>query len=169
VDEHFQDDLDLNEAIDPISHGDFTPAVANLNDIKVEHHPAANREPDLYSFETFCSQPEGKEHNYQDVLASFSQRTPWSPFPTRLDFELAELMLDAHMTGGQIDRNISLFRQVLPDPDNSDLFTLTNGSDLARIWEAARSSRATGVCILHYLSPLINNNEARSHIDISSS
>lgn len=124
------------------------PAIrgAQLQDICIVYHPSALEDEQRFSFEDFCGQPEGEEQNHETILASFTHQDPWRPFPTRLDFDLAEVMLDSHMNTEQMERTISLFRQVLPNPENSAIFTISNGSDLSNMWNAARSSRATGVC-----------------------
>ena len=59
---------------------------------------------------------------------------PWKPFHSRLDFELAELILDTHMNKAQTATIISLIHHCVSEPDS---FTLKNESDLARIWENA--------------------------------
>lgn len=116
--------------------------------IEVEHHPTSRRDADTYSFEEFCNDPDEEKEDYRVVLEQFAHRTPWSPFPTRIDFELAEVMLDSHMNANHIDRLISLFRQAIPNPNESEAFTLTSNSDLAQIWDIARTARATGVSFI---------------------
>lgn len=121
---------------------------ANFQSVKVEYHPSADRDDDLYPFETFCGIPKEEDEDYHAVLNLFEQEPPWRPFPTRIDFELAEVMLDSHMSARHIDRTISLFRQALPNPDDSDVFTFTNSSQLARMWDIARTSRGNGVSFI---------------------
>lgn len=124
-----------------------TAGAADFQSVKVEYHPAADRDDDSYPFEIFCGVPKEEEEDYLAVLNSFEQ-PPWCPFPTRMDFELAEVMLDSHMSAKHIDRMISLFRQALPSPDDSDVLTLTNSAELARMWDIARTSRGTGVSFI---------------------
>ena len=77
------------------------------------------------------------------------QQSPWNLFPMHLNFELAEVMLDSHMNAKQTEQIIRLFRKVLPDPDNSMTFTISNGTDLTKMWDAARSSRTSHVRLLN--------------------
>jgi hypothetical protein len=135
----------------PDSNGDPLPAVRNaqLKDICIIHHPSALEDEQRFSFEEFCSHPEGKEQDQQAILDLFAHEAPWNPFPTRLDFDLAEVMLDSHMNTKQIERTISLFRQVLPNPDNSTTFTISNGTDLTKMWDAARRTRTSGVRLFY--------------------
>lgn len=104
-----------------------------LDDIKVEYHPRSGRPSQFFHF-----------GDYTTDLPEMSipvDPEPWKPFRSRLDFELAELILDTHMNKAQTDTLISLIHHCVSEPDS---FTLKNESDLARIWENA-SIRATKV------------------------
>lgn len=74
-----------------------------LNDIKVEYHPRSGRQPQFFSFDEYKS-------NFQDLdsVDIPVDPEPWKPFRSRLDFELAELILDTHMNKNQTNELISL-------------------------------------------------------------
>lgn len=78
-----------------------------------------------------------------------SNKRPWDPFPTRTDFELAEVMLDAHLNRGQIERILSIIWKAMNGSENSneatDRVTIQNTADLDNIWDHALRARATGV------------------------
>ena len=56
----------------------------------------------------------------------------------KLDFELAEVMLDAHMNAQQTEKLLALIHQVIQNPES---FTLANLKDLSNVWEFARKVR----------------------------
>ncbi|EDQ99252.1 uncharacterized protein LACBIDRAFT_316752 [Laccaria bicolor S238N-H82] len=105
-----------------------------LNDIKVEYHPRSGRQPQFFSFDEYKS-------NFQDLdsVDIPVDPEPWKPFRSRLDFELAELILDTHMNKNQTNELISLIHRCILDPKS---FTLKNEPDLSKIWENA-ANRAT--------------------------
>lgn len=137
--------------------------IPSLNDIRIIHHPSAEREHDVYSFEEYCGQDEldATEENLRrfEDMDYTSPHRPWRPFASRIDFELAEVMLDAHMNGPQIEKVFDILRCITNSPRDdsgtnvdsqlsthlSESLTLQNGSDLAQIWDFARQTRAAGV------------------------
>lgn len=135
------------EAADPES--DALPTTV-LNDIKVVYHPSAGRPPDIYSFEYYCNAPtEEKQANDSEAMASEYNKRPWHPFPTRADFELAEVMLDGHLNKQQIERILAIIWKAMKGPDSADpaeRVTIQNSADLSNIWDHALKTRATGVC-----------------------
>lgn len=137
------------EAADPES--DALPTTV-LNDIKIVYHPSAGRLPDIYSFEYYCNTPTEEKHandSGSEAMESNSNRRPWNPFPTRADFELAEVMLDGHLNKQQIERILAIIWKAMKGPDSSDTtdrVTIQNSADLSNIWDHALKTRATGVC-----------------------
>jgi hypothetical protein len=104
-----------------------------LDDIKIEYHPRSGRPPQFFHFGDYTTDlPE------MDIPID---PEPWKPFRSRLDFELAELILDTHMNKAQTNALISIIHRCVLEPHS---FTLKNEGDLARIWENA-STRATKV------------------------
>lgn len=78
-------------------------------------------------------------------------KRPWHPFPTRTDFELAEVMLDGHLNKEQIERILSVFWIANPiNHENNldvsdDRLTIHNAADLTHIWNHAIQTRITSV------------------------
>jgi hypothetical protein len=72
-----------------------------LDDIKVKHHPHSKQPPSVHHFSEFsCSRPsEGQIPR---------NNSPWEPFWTRLDFEVAEITLEAVLTKEQISQLLDL-------------------------------------------------------------
>lgn len=106
-----------------------------LDDIKVEYHLRSGRPTETFRF-----------HEYTDTRPSDDIKIPvnsepWKPFRSRLDFELAELILDTHMNKSQSTALIALIHRCISDPQS---FTLSGYSDLAKVWEQA-ATRATNV------------------------
>ncbi|EDR00788.1 uncharacterized protein LACBIDRAFT_333831 [Laccaria bicolor S238N-H82] len=106
-----------------------------LNVIKVEYHPRSGRQPQFFSFDEYKS-------NFQDLNSVDIpvDPEPWKPFRSRLDFELAELILDTHMNKNQTNELISLIHRCILDPKS---FTLKNEPDLSKIWENAANQATT--------------------------
>lgn len=109
--------------------------VPQLDDIRVEYHPRSGHPTETFQF-----------HEYTNTLPAddikiSANSEPWKPFRSRLDFELAKLMLDTHMNKSQSTTLISLIHHCISDPQS---FTLSGYSDLANVWEQA-ATRATNV------------------------
>lgn len=66
---------------------------------------------------------------------SHSRRRPWHPWNELLDFEFAELALDAHLNEAQITKLLSIIHKVAKDEGK---FTLHSYVDLQKSWEAAQ-------------------------------
>lgn len=129
-------------------HPDFASANSNsdqddhapegpyeIDDIKIEFHPKSGRPTQIFSFDEF----QRRRPTAKPVPV---HPEPWKPFRTRLDFEIAELMLDSNMNSEQSGTLLSLIRRVLEQPGN---FTLSGTDDLEKVWDHARKTRATGV------------------------
>lgn len=124
-----------------------------LNDIKVVYHPSSGRQTDIYTFEYYCNGPDSEATALNSSTATplNSDKRPWAPFPTRTDFELAEVMLDGHLNRQQINRILTVFRKANPTDSNNNSevsdnrLTIQNAADLTHIWDQALKTRATGV------------------------
>jgi len=134
VEDHIEDppehDIDL---IVPVEH------VLKPDDIRLVFHPNTGIPPQYYHFDDYCgtestpdvsSLPQSPERGEGDM--------PWRPFSTKLDFEMAEVMLDAHMNAAQIKRMLALVHEVVRHPET---FTLVNLKHLSDIWDVARKTR----------------------------
>ncbi|KAG1856191.1 hypothetical protein C8R48DRAFT_749169 [Suillus tomentosus] len=85
----------------------------------VEYHPHSKLPPTVHHFSDFsrsCSSEDQVPHN----------NSPWEPFQTRLDFEVAEIALEAAMTEEQTNRLLDL-----------DIFTLQSHDEVRSLWEMA--------------------------------
>lgn len=114
--------------------------IPQLHDILINHHPSTEKPEAKYSFAEYCEAE--SETNTHDTATNTTNKRPWRPFRTQLDFEFAELFLDAHMNKTQITTMIALIHHATV---STEQFTLANGSDLDQIWEFARQIRAEGV------------------------
>jgi len=128
--------------------------VHNPDDIMISRHPSSGRDtPEFLPFDEYCSSKfdsesgDGPTSDSDDILLpeSVKSKQPWKPFRTRLDFEVAEVMLSAHMNKRQTETTIQLFNRVKGTDRNDSDFTLVNYSDLSLIWDHARTTRASGV------------------------
>ncbi|KAF8971925.1 hypothetical protein BDZ97DRAFT_1901552 [Flammula alnicola] len=107
------------------------------NEIKIEYHPSSHKEPLYFSFYDYNPAADlGTSSTEADESETHAKNKPWHPFRSRLDFEVAELILDTHMNKKQTDALISLIKQCANDPDS---FTLSDSKDLSNVWQAART------------------------------
>jgi hypothetical protein len=107
-----------------------------LDDIKVEYHPKSGKQEKVFRF-----------HQYTDLCPGLSvppDKEPWKPFHTCLDFEVAELLLDARMNKKQTSRLLSLIHRCIKDPES---FTLSNSDELDKVWAHAQASKSSGVSV----------------------
>ncbi|KDR65883.1 hypothetical protein GALMADRAFT_81379 [Galerina marginata CBS 339.88] len=127
--------------------------VHTLDDIMIVSHPSSGSvAAKFFAFEDYCSfkfddgEPENGTGSDSMLLPeSVRSKQPWRPFRTRSDFEVAEVMLSAHMNQKQIEATIQLFNRVKgegPGITGSD-FTLVNAADLLLIWDQARQAHGS--------------------------
>lgn len=119
------------------------PAVPQLNDILTDYHPSSNITSKVQPLH---------EYGHQTFLRPIPEKRPWEPFRTRLDFEVAELALEAALNRSQIDCLAALLHRVAAKNTDEDVFTIKNSKDMKEIWELA-SAKRTGVisCQTSYL------------------
>ena len=106
----------------------------NIDDIKVEFHPAVGIADCVYAFEDFNSRAPDVDPNPSDK--------PWVPFASRADFEFAELAHEAHLNKGQVSRLLSLIKKI---SSRQDTFTFHTSDDVDHAWEKAKL-RYPSVC-----------------------
>ncbi|KAF8899527.1 hypothetical protein CPB84DRAFT_1815674 [Gymnopilus junonius] len=104
-----------------------------IDDIKVEYHPKSHRPTKFYHLDDYAAQ-EGRP-----AEEPVTDQEPWKPFRTRLDFEIAELMLDSHLNVGQSSVLLSLIRKAIAQPAD---FTLSSTDELEKFWTAALDYKA---------------------------
>ncbi|KAG1888884.1 uncharacterized protein F5891DRAFT_920355, partial [Suillus fuscotomentosus] len=97
------------------------------DDIKIEYHPSSGIEAKVYVFDSF-------ERCASEFLAPPPDGQPWRPFKSRLEFEIAEIMLEVGFNNQQSDRFIKLCHRCAVGKEK---FTFKNHKDIHNMWEAA--------------------------------
>jgi hypothetical protein len=128
----FQDLQERNIPLSTVVHE------LEADDIKVVFHPSTAILDQLFHFDDYCGPESIPDLASPDDQASLLNIKPWHPFRTKLDFEVAEVMLDAHMNRKQMERMLSLIHEAARHPET---FTLVNLNDLSNIWDIARETR----------------------------
>lgn len=125
-----------SEAADP-----FTGDEDELEEdsIRVETHPNAGVPPKIYKFSEFNR---NREQQYTPPL----NERPWAPFHSRLDYEFAEVCLQASLNRTHIDRLIKLMIRCREDKPQ-DPFTFMKYADLDSSWHDAYN-KVTPVSII---------------------
>ncbi|KAG1882026.1 hypothetical protein C8R48DRAFT_586059, partial [Suillus tomentosus] len=82
---------------------DDAPSAPQLDDIKIEYHPHSKIPSTVHPFSEFT-----RHHPTEDTIPCSA--SPWEPFYTRLDFEVAEIALTAAMMKDQTNRFFELMR-----------------------------------------------------------
>ncbi|KAI5992656.1 hypothetical protein EDD15DRAFT_2136230, partial [Pisolithus albus] len=98
-----------------------------LDDVRIEYHPNAAMPSKQIPFTEFA-----RGHRpivYQPDLST----PPWYPFRLPLDFEFAELVLEAALNKEQVNRFLKLMKSVR---STSEAFTLNEYNDLQNTWKA---------------------------------
>ncbi|KAG2751664.1 hypothetical protein P692DRAFT_201838757 [Suillus brevipes Sb2] len=88
-----------------------------LDDIKVEHHPGSGIPTKVFAFNDF-TQPDAQ---------------PWRPFRSRLEFDVAEIALEAALNNEQTDRLLDICRRCA---QKSEKLTFKNHKDVRAKWDA---------------------------------
>lgn len=99
------------------------------DDIRTEYHPKSARPPTIDPFHLY-----GHAAPAQACLSdSNDERKPWSPFRERLDYEIAELLLEATLNEKQIAKFLTFFHRCRA----GEPFTIMNYQDYHSTWELA--------------------------------
>ncbi|KAG2757672.1 hypothetical protein P692DRAFT_20677934, partial [Suillus brevipes Sb2] len=98
-----------------------------LDDIKVKYHPHSQISSTIHHFSEFT-----RSGMTEDTVPR--NNSPWEPFRTRLDFEIAEIALEAAMTKDQTNRLLDLVHQ---SASGNDKFTLQNHDEVRSLWDIA--------------------------------
>lgn len=116
------------------------------DDIKTEYHPHSRKLPTVQPFDTYQRRPTVPQ---AEQSTCDNRLPPWSPFRSRLDFEVASLALDAALKKEHIETLVSLFKRCSLDPHQ---FTIQNAADIDNIWDlAAHKAPEVGICVPHWL------------------
>ena len=105
----------------------------------MEYHPNAGKPTVTYPFSEFS------QGNATQAYEPDSSTDPWYPFRSRLDFEFAELTLEAALSKEQTTRLLTLAQQIHA---RTEKFTLQSYHDLQNTWKAAEH-RTTPVSTYH--------------------
>lgn len=122
-------------------HGIGPPSEAHeprLDDFRTEYHPKASRPTRVDHFEDY-----GRSEYQPPSKPPISN--PWTPFRTRLDFELADLILNAALNRQQITTLISIIHQSREQKDGEGV-TLNSYKDLSDTWDRASKKSADVSC-----------------------
>ncbi|KAF5357483.1 hypothetical protein D9758_012520 [Tetrapyrgos nigripes] len=100
------------------------------NDIKTEFHPNAGQHTTIQNF---------KDFGFGKVLEPCipTDFTPWQPFHSRLDFEVAEFALHAGLSSDLTEDLIKLLCCCRDKPDPHDVFTIKSASQMQTLWDLA--------------------------------
>ncbi|KIJ58589.1 hypothetical protein HYDPIDRAFT_178048 [Hydnomerulius pinastri MD-312] len=102
-----------------------------LDSIRTEYHPHTGKPPQVHNFSEF--------QRGASSCGPRPKKRPWEPFNSRLDFDAADLALEACLSVAQTERLIKLIRR---GNLKQEEFTLRNFKDIRSRWEAA-SHRVT--------------------------
>ena len=101
-----------------------------LDDFQMEYHPSSGRPSVVEHFEDYG-------HERSNPHSSTPPSTqPWQPFQSLLDFETAELILEAGLNKNQTNRLLSLIARCMKGEEK---FTIKNEKQLSKYWELASS------------------------------
>lgn len=111
------------------------------HEVCVEYHPRSKVGPGNFSLYEYNSLAKDGVRNVEDN----DQNEPWHPFNSRLDFELAELILETHLNKNQINSLLSLVKKCVENPSS---FTLENSKVLEATWDAckAKTTSVSSIC-----------------------
>ncbi len=100
----------------------------NNENVVMEYHPSANRETCVLPLEEFLDSS-GVKQNY-----TFDKH-PWHPFPSELDFQLAEFTLKTGLNHQERNTFFNLMDQC--GDGKSTSYSIKNDKDLTEVWERA--------------------------------
>lgn len=98
-----------------------------IGHVKTQYHPHSHRAPKIQTFGEYM------ENSLPPVIP---EEEPWKPFRSRLDFEVAEVVLEAALNRSQINQLIKLIHRAA-ESNEYDPFTLKNAGDLNDMWDHA--------------------------------
>jgi hypothetical protein len=131
----FTADYSTGDQVDLYQGNNIVP---QLHDIKIFYHPASKHPEQHFSINenlpsvsvSTGSQPSDPDQKAADLEAS------WHPFRSWLDYEIAELSLNAHLSKADTEHLLSIIRWCIETPEQ---FTLSSHKDLSEYWDMARS------------------------------
>lgn len=127
-----------------INDSEFLPtSQPEKDDIRIEYNDKSGMQPIHLSFDEYSFNNSQERESGRNVQTNAE---PWRPFTSRLDFEVAELILETHLNKNQTNSLLSLIRRCINDPTS---FSLDNSKDINALWEAARTKTTTvSYCVI---------------------
>lgn len=92
----------------------------------IKYHPTTHTPSRIQHFEDY-----GKQDDSQPAKPHSSE--PWKPFQSRIDFDFAELVLDAALNNDQVEALIQIIKRVA----GGEKFTLSGNHELRNTWKEA--------------------------------
>ena len=96
------------------------------HEIKISYHPASKCPEQRFSFDE--NLPGVSAFTRSQSSDQAAAKAPWHPFRSWLDFEIAELSLNAHLSKMDTEHLLSIICQCIETPDQ---FTLSSHKDLS--------------------------------------
>ncbi|KAF5371438.1 hypothetical protein D9757_009982 [Collybiopsis confluens] len=124
---------DFHEDEQSLAEYDHTPDECELqpNDIKIEYHPASGKPATIMRFQEY-----GEQRTHDSGSEDVPDPTPWKPWRSRVDFEVAALALDSElfMSEDQTNILIDFLNRVACGRVN---FTLVDNKETQKLWDLA--------------------------------
>ncbi|KAJ3774269.1 hypothetical protein FB446DRAFT_787121 [Lentinula raphanica] len=124
---------DFHEHQQPLEQYDHNPIETTegepqADDIKIEYHPSSGKQAEILRFHEYGERKE------RDTVSVPPDSSPWKPWRSRVDFEVAKLALESSMSEDQINQLIDILKRVAQGSDN---FTLKNNKEMQAMWDLA--------------------------------
>ncbi|KAG1735009.1 hypothetical protein EDB19DRAFT_1910856 [Suillus lakei] len=100
-----------------------------LDDIKVKHHPGSGILTKVFAFNDFMCHPA----HHSSWSAPEPDTQPWCPFRSHLEFDVAEIALEAALNNEQMDHLLDICRHCT---QKSEKLTFKNHKDVRTKWDA---------------------------------
>ncbi len=100
----------------------------NNENVVMEYHPSANHETCVLPLKEFLDSSGVKQNSTFD-------KCPWHPFPSELDFQLAEFILKTGLNHQEHNTFFDLMNQC--GDRKSTSYSIKNDKDLTEVWEWA--------------------------------
>jgi hypothetical protein len=97
-----------------------------VDDIRTQYHPHSHRPPHIAHFEDYGREEKSSRRQFCNI------KKPWSPYQTRLDFEVAELIHETAMNERQTTVMLLLLKRCA---DGFEKFTIKTHKELQNIWK----------------------------------
>lgn len=127
---------------------------AEEDDIRIETHPRTGKATQYYDYDTYSNMsartPASNASNARPAQNEREGRTPWFPFASRVDFELAEWMHDLRLNQKEMNRLLKIIGDIRDGSSGSGAarFTLTSAAHVRKLWKIASDCNDFSVSIL---------------------